>query len=209
MTVDPVVMAAHIVVRLQTIVSREVDPRDSAVVTVGSLQAGMTENIISSEAVLKINVRSWKPETREKVLSAIKRIVQGECDASGATAPPLWEETSSFPLTVNDKVVTEKLAAAFTKQFGDHHDSQSPPLGGSEDFSILASEAPNKFGSKGVPYSYWQFGGTDPTLFEDLLEQGKMDQIPTNHSPYFAPAIQPTMATGVDALIVAALTFLV
>ena len=208
MTVDPVVMAAHIIVRLQTVVSREVDPRDAAVVTVGSVQAGMTENIIASEATIKINVRTVLPATRDKVLAAIKRIVKAECEASGATKEPFWEGTSSFPFTVNDKEVTDHLAKAFTKQFGDLHNPDSPPLGGSEDFSILATEAPNKSGGKGVPYNYWSFGGTDRKLLKEAMEAGKLGDIPINHSAYFAPAIQPTMSTGVDALVVAALSFL-
>ena len=208
MTVDPVVMAAHIIVRLQTVVSREVDPRDAAVVTVGSVQAGMTENIIASEATIKINVRTVLPATRDKVLAAIKRIVKAECEASGATKEPFWEGTSSFPFTVNDKEVTDHLAQAFTKQFGDLHNPDSPPLGGSEDFSILATEAPNKSGGKGVPYSYWSFGGTDRKLLKEAMEAGKLGDIPINHSAYFAPAIQPTMSTGIDALVVAALSFL-
>jgi metal-dependent amidase/aminoacylase/carboxypeptidase family protein len=168
----------------------------------------MTENIIASEAVIKINVRTVKPETRAKVLSAIKRIVKAECDASGATAEPLWESTSNFPFTINDAAVTNTLAEAFTKQFGEQHDPESPPLGGSEDFSILATEAPNKAGGKGVPYSYWTFGGSDAKKYQKLLDSGNLDQLPINHSAYFAPVIQPTMATGVDALVVAALTFL-
>jgi amidohydrolase len=207
-TVDPVVMAAHIIVRLQTVVSREVDPRDAAVVTVGSVQSGMTENIISSEATIKINVRTVLPETRTKVLAAIKRIVKAECEASGAPKEPLWVSTSSFPFTINDAEVTNHVAAAFTKQFGKMHDAEAPPLGGSEDFGILATEAPNKSGGKGVPYTYWNFGGTDPKQFEDLKNSGKLDELPINHSPYFAPVIQPTLTTGVDALVVAALSYL-
>jgi amidohydrolase len=207
-TIDPVVMAAHIIVHLQTVVSREVDPRDVAVVTVGSVQAGMTENIIASEATIKINVRTVLPETREKVLAAIKRIVKAECEASGATKEPLWETTSSFPFTINDKEVTDHLAQAFSKHFGALHDPNSPPLGGSEDFSILATEAPNKNGGKGVPYSYWNFGGTDLEVLKEAKEDGKLDHIPINHSAYFAPAIQPTLSAGADALVVAALSFL-
>ena len=207
-TVDPVVLAAHIVVRLQTVVSREVDPREAAVVTVGSVQAGMTENIIASEATLKINVRTVTPATRDKVLAAIKRIVKAECDASGATKEALWVSTSSFPFTINDKNVTERLAKSFTKQFGDNHDGESQPLGGSEDFAILATEAPNQNGGKGVPYSYWTFGGTDPVKFKKAAEKNNLESIPINHSAYFAPVIQPTMSTGVDAAVVAALTFL-
>jgi amidohydrolase len=205
-TVDPVVMAAHIIVRLQTIVSREVDPREAAVVTVGSVQAGMTENIIAGEAVIKINVRTVTPETRTKVLAAIQRIVKAECEASGATKEPLWESTSSFPFTNNDKETTETLSGAFFNAFGDKFDPEAAPLGGSEDFPILATEAPNKRGGKGVPYCYWTFGGVDPKKWKDSVENGT--DIPINHSAYFAPVIQPTMATGVDAMVVAALAFL-
>jgi amidohydrolase len=207
-TIDPVVMAAHIIVRLQTVVSREVNPREAAVVTVGSVQSGRTENIISSEATIKINVRTVTPETRTLVLAAIKRIVQAECDASNSPKPPLWEPTSSFPFTINDEAVTNTVAAAFTTHFGSSHNPESPPLGGSEDFSILATEAPNKDGGKGVPYTYWNFGGTDPEKLKRAEEEGKLGDIPINHSAYFAPVIQPTMRTGVDALVVGALSFL-
>ena len=207
-TIDPVVMAAHIIVRLQTVVSREVDPRDAAVVTVGSVQAGMAENVIASEAAIKINVRTVLPETRTKVLAAIKRIVKAECDASGAPKEPIWESISSFPFTINDPEVTSHIAEAFTRQFGDMHDPEIPQLGGSEDFSILATEAPNKNGGKGVPYTFWNFGGSDPKTYEDLKRSGNLDKLPINHSAYFAPVIQPTLRTGVDALIVAALSYL-
>ncbi|TVY89280.1 Hippurate hydrolase, partial [Lachnellula willkommii] len=207
-TVDPVVMAAHIIVRLQTVVSREVDPRDSAVVTVGSVQSGMTENIISSEATLKINVRTVLPETRTKVLAAIKRIVKAECDASGALKEAHWESTSSFPFTINDRDVTKHVAKAFSEHFGERLDPDTPPLSGSEDFGILATEVPNKDGGRGVPYCFWIFGGSDPKTFEDLKGRGKLDELPSNHSPYFAPVIQPTLSTGVDTLVVAALSYL-
>ncbi|KAL3418188.1 amidohydrolase [Phlyctema vagabunda] len=208
-TIDPVVVAAHIIVRLQTIVSREVDPRDSAVVTVGSVQAGMTENIIAATATLKINVRTSTPETRAKVLAAIRRIVAAECTASDCPREPEWVSTSSFPFTINDAAVTETISRSFTRHFGAQHNADTPPLGGSEDFPILATEAPNRHGSKGVPYCYWTFGGTDPQKWKEAAEKGSLEQsIPINHSAYFAPAIQPTMTTGVDALVVGALSFL-
>jgi amidohydrolase len=207
-TIDPVLMAAHVVVRLQSIVSREVDPREAAVVTVGSVVAGMTENIIPSEATIKINVRTVTPEARTRVLSAIKRIVKAECEASGATKEPLWVSTSSFPFTINDKDTTETIAVAFTNHFGDNHDPESASLGGSEDFSILATEAPNKKGGKGVPYCYWSFGGTDPERYEEARKKERLEDVPINHSAYFAPVIQPTMSTGVDAMVVAALSLL-
>jgi amidohydrolase len=207
-TIDPVVLAAHIIVRLQGVVAREVDPRDAAVVTVSAVQAGMAENVIPGTATLKLNIRTVVPETREKVLAAIRRIVKAECEASGSPEEPLWESISEFPFTINDKDITETLAKSFRDQFGEKHDDDAPPLGGSEDFSILATEAPNKSVGKGVPYTYWCFGGTDPKIIEEAVKKGNLEGIPINHSAYFAPVIQPTMNTGVDALVIAALTFL-
>ncbi|KAL5317877.1 hypothetical protein ACEPPN_014977 [Leptodophora sp. 'Broadleaf-Isolate-01'] len=209
-TIDPVVLAAHIVVRLQTVVSREVDPREAAVVTVGSVQAGMTENIIADEAVIKINVRTVTPETRTRVLAAIKRIVKAECEASGSPKPPYWESTSSFPFTINDEQTTKTVQEAFTSYFGYKHNPSCNPLGGSEDFAVLATEAPNEKveGGKGVPYCYWVFGGVDPDVWGEREKEGRLEDVPINHSAYFAPVLSPTLKTGVDALVVGALGFL-
>lgn len=202
-TIDPVRMAASVVVRLQTIVSREVPPPEATVVTVACIQAGMTENVIPDEATLKLNVRTVNSKTRERVLSSVKKIITSECEASNAPKAPSIQPTSVFPFTVNDLAVTESLERSFTAKFGtDRYSADIQPLGGSEDFSILAT-------SKGVPYCFWTFGGTDPHLFEEAERKGTVtEDIPINHSPFFAPVIQPTLATGVDALITGALTFL-
>jgi amidohydrolase len=206
-TIDPVVLASHIVVRLQTVVAREVDPREAAVVTVGSIQAGDTENIISSSAILKLNVRTVTSATRDRVLAAIKRIVKAECEASNSPKPPLFEPTSSFPFTINDEATTTHISEAFIKHFGSKHDPETHPLGGSEDFSILATEAPGKDG-KGVPYCYWTFGCVDEKVWDETERSGKWEEIPINHSAYFAPILQPTLRTGVEALVVGALSFM-
>jgi amidohydrolase len=207
-TVDPVVMAAHIVVRLQTVIAREVDPAQSAVVTVSNVEGGMAENAIPSEASIKLNIRTTTPETREKVLAAVKRIVKAECEASNASKEPLWERISEFPFTINDEEVTAALSKAFAKEFGSRYQDNLGAVGGSEDFSTLATEAPNKSGGKGVPYCYWGFGGTDPKEWEEAKKAGKLESIPINHSAYYAPVIQPTLSTGVDALVTGALCFL-
>ena len=138
-TIDPCVLAANVVLRLQTIVSREVSPADSVVVTVGSIQAGQTENIIADKAELKINVRNVQADTRERVLSSIKRIVKAECDASGCEEEPLFEPTSNFPFTVNDDEATIPLETPFREHFGDEYDSNIDRLQGSEDFSIFGT----------------------------------------------------------------------
>ena len=194
-------MAASTVMRLQTIVSREVDPSGVAVVTVGSMQAGQTENIIADKAELKVNIRTIDLDTREKVISAVRRIVKAESDASGAVEEPLIEITSSFPPTVNDKTITKTLQDAFANHFGPDFDPDLPRINGSEDFSALAT-------SIGKPCSFWVIGGTDPHLWDEAEKQGRLaEDIPVNHSPYFAPVMQPTIKVGTDAMATAAMTF--
>jgi len=200
-TIDPVVMAAQVVVRLQTIVSREVGPDDAAVVTVGSVQAGMTENIIADKAEIKVNVRTVSKETRERVLSAVRRIVKAECEASGAPQEPTFEPTSSFPFTMNDEEATEPLEAVFSEAF-DPYDRDIGRLHGSEDFSILAT-------SQNRPASFWVYGGVDPEKWDEAEKKGRVQEdIPINHSPFFAPVLTPTLQTGVDSYALAALRFL-
>ena len=200
-TIDPVVIASHIVVRLQTIVSREVPPDETAVVTVGALQAGSTENVISDEAILKINIRTVSTEWRERVLNSVKRIIKAECLAGNCPKEALIEPTSSFPLTVNDAAVVAKINESFTSYFGpENHDGNVKNVLGSEDFGILGSAVDR-------PYCFWFFGGHDPKMFKEMADKGEHHQVPVNHSPYFAPVIQPTLTVGVDALVVAALTY--
>ncbi|KIY02143.1 uncharacterized protein Z520_02281 [Fonsecaea multimorphosa CBS 102226] len=201
-TIDPVVIASHIVVRLQTIRSREVPPDETAVVTVGALQAGSTENVISDEAVLKINIRSVSVEWREKILASVKRIIKAECLAGDCPKDPLIEPTSSFPLTINDDRVAGEINNSFTAYFGEeNHDPSLKNVLGSEDFGILGS-------SIGKPYCFWFFGGHDPNMYAEMVKKGDEHKIPVNHSPFFAPVVQPTLTVGVDALVVAALTYL-
>jgi metal-dependent amidase/aminoacylase/carboxypeptidase family protein len=199
-TVDPVLLATHVVVRLQNIVSREVDPSDLAVVTVGSLQAGQTE-IIADRAEIGIDFRTVKLETRQKILSAIQRIVEAECKASGSPKPPLITPTRRFPPTSNDRHVASQLAVSFGNHFEDF-DGDTPRTNVSEDFSTLGT-------SQGLPCSFWLIGGVEPELWDKAQRiETLMEEIPGNHSALFAPVIQPTMKTGVDALCIAALTFL-
>ena len=187
MTIDPVVLAAHIVVRLQTIVSRLVDPAQSAVVTVGSIQAGTLQNIIPPTAELKINVRAYDEDVRAQVKQAIERIVLAECDASGgATADFEW--VTSAPATDNDPEATERVQQAFDAPFGERH-VPLQPVSASEDFGLLAD-------AYGAPYVFWMFGGFTSEPW------------PSNHAPTFIPDAQPTLDTGVQALVVGALAWL-
>jgi amidohydrolase len=138
--VDPVVMAAAMVMRLQTIVGREVDPADNAVVTCACIIAGDAENVVADDAILKLDMRAVNAETRSKVLSSVKRIVTAESMASNAVKDPTFETTRSFPLTINDDEVTKRLEKSFTEHFGtdeNSYTSSAAKLGGSEDFGIL------------------------------------------------------------------------
>lgn len=194
-------MAAHIVVRLQSIVSREIDPSDISVLTVGSIQAGDTENIIVDTAEIGVDIRSVKPETREQLLASIRRVVDAECQASAATAPPVYKVTRHLPLTSNDAGMMNTLSGTFRAHFGDRYTSEMDTQTVSEDFSVLAT-------SQNRPYVFWHIGGVEGSLWDQKEAEGRLlDDIPANHSSNFAPVLDPTMRTGIDALVIAALTF--
>ncbi|MGO4585605.1 amidohydrolase [Arthrobacter sp. 2RAF6] len=202
MSVDPVVLASSIVLRLQSIVSRETKPGDFAVVTVGALNAGATSNIIPDRATLLLNIRTYDTQVRASVLSAIERIVRGECSAAGSPQDPDFEYYDQFPLTTNDAAVTQKVRAAFSAHFGQDSVRQATPQTASEDFSRI----PDAFG---VPYTFWFLGGVDPETYRAAVERGTVAQdIAANHSPLFAPVIDPSLSTGVQTHIVAALSYL-
>ncbi|MEV0893905.1 amidohydrolase [Promicromonospora sp. NPDC050262] len=198
-TVDPVVMAASTVLKLQTIVSREVAAGDAAVVTVGRLQAGTKENIIPDEANLGVNIRSFDEAVRTRVLGAIDRIVHAEAAAAGAPQPPRITPGESFPPLFNDPAETERTRAALAARFGAERVIDPGAVSGSEDVSVLATAV-------GVPLVYWLLGGWDPAAFLAAEQAGTTARdIPSNHSPRFAPVPHPTLETGVTALVVAAL----
>jgi amidohydrolase len=199
-SIDPVVMAAATTLRLQTIVSREISPLDSAVLTIGSLQAGTKENIIPDEATLKLNLRTYDAGVREHMLSAIQRICRAECQASGAERPPEFETLSSYPLTENDAASAEKVAAAFGAQFGDKA-YEAKPASASEDFSVFGR-------TWKVPYVFWFVGGTDAGVYARAKKHGTINEIPSNHSPRFAPVVHPTLETGLRAMLTAASAWL-
>ncbi|KAJ5112609.1 hypothetical protein N7532_000654 [Penicillium argentinense] len=199
-TVDPVLLAAHIVVRLQSVVSREINPNDLAVLTVGSLHAGQAENIISDRAEIGVDFRSVKLEVREQIIAGIKRIVEAECAASGSPKPPVFTPTRRFPPTVNDNDAASLVAATFATHFEDF-DGDTPRTNIAEDFSTLAT-------CRGIPSCFWLLGGIDHGIWDKAQAESRTEEVPGNHSALFAPVIQPTMRVGVDALCLAALTFL-
>jgi amidohydrolase len=196
-SIDPVVMAAATVMRLQTIVSREVAAAEAAVVTVGSLQAGTKENVIPDEAVIKLNVRTFDAGVRTRVLAAIERIVNAEAAASGAPRPPEITTLDRYPLNVNDPEATKRVADAFRRHFPADRVRVTGPAPASEDFGSFGTEWH-------APSVFWFIGGTDPDTYMKAKEAGRLNELPVNHSPLFAPVIHPTLETGVEALVVAA-----
>jgi amidohydrolase len=196
-SVDPVVMAAATVMRLQTIVSREVAAAEAAVVTVGALQAGTKENVIPDEAVIKLNVRTFDEGVRKRVLAAIERIVNAEAAASGAPRPPEITTLDHYPLNVNDLDASKRVVDAFRGYFGAERVRETGPAPASEDFGSFGSDWHS-------PSVFWFVGGTDPDVYAKARQANRLNELPVNHSPKFAPVIHPTLRTGVETLVVAA-----
>jgi amidohydrolase len=200
-SVDPVVMAAATVLRLQTIVAREVAPARSAVVTVGVLQAGTKENVIPDEATIKLNVRTFDEDVRTHVLDAIKRIVNAEAQASGAPEPPEITALDRYQLVRNDPAAADRVRAAFREHFGEERVVEISPISASEDFGSFGSQWQ-------APSIFWTAGGTDPDTYRRAKHTGRLAELPTNHNPRFAPVIHPTLETGVETLVAAASAWL-
>jgi hippurate hydrolase len=205
-TVDPIVIAASIVLRLQTIVARELAATDVAVVSVGSIRAGAKENVIPAEAELKLNIRTFDEGVRARVLAAVTRIVNAEAAAAGAPRPPEIAPINDFPLLTNDEDATARVVAAFADSFGAETVHTPPMKPASEDFGRFGAAA-------GVPSIFWNFGGFDPALYPDgparpdlAVAAGKA---PGNHSSDFVPnAVEPALARAVAALLTAASVWL-
>lgn len=201
-SVDPVVLAAATVMRLQTVVAREVAGTDTAVVTVGAMRAGTAVNVIPDDAELLINVRTFARDVRTRVLDSIARIVRAEAAASGADRDPDIELLSSFPAVVNDPGAAERTRPALA---GLAMVVDPGPVTGSEDVGLLAS-------ASGAPCVFWLLGGADPVLFAGAATTAEIAAVvatlPSNHSPAYAPVMEPTLSLGVDALVAAARAWL-
>jgi hippurate hydrolase len=196
-SIDPVVMAAATVLRLQTIVSRELAATDAAVLTIGALQAGTKENVIPDEALLKLNVRTFDEGVRTRVLAAIERIVKAEAEASGAPKPPEITPLDRYALVRNDPRATTRVADAFRRHFPAGRVRETGPTSASEDFGSFGAEWH-------APSVFWFVGGTDPDVYAKAKAANRLGELPTNHNPRFAPVLHPTLETGVEALVTAA-----
>jgi amidohydrolase len=200
-SIDPVVMAAATVLRLQTIVSREIAPTDAAVVTVGSLQAGTKKNVIPDEAIIKLNVRTFDEDVRRCVLAAIERIVNAEAEASRSPKKPEITPLDRYPLVKNDLEATKRTMDAFRNYFRADRLKDTQPTTAREDFGSFGTEWQ-------VPSVFWFVGGTDPEAYAQAKQSGTIADLPTNHNPRFAPVIHPTLEAGVEAMVVASQAWL-
>ncbi len=201
-TKDPIVLASEIVLALQTIASREIDPQDPVVVTVGSIHGGAKHNIIPDRVDLQLTVRSYSDETRHKVLEAIRRIAVNMGRVAGLPDDLLPEvkihEEEYTPATYNDPELTERLAAALSARFGPERVIRAKPVMGGEDFS--------RYGRAGVKAVMLWLGAVDPDKWR-LAQEGKLS-LPSLHSPFFAPLPRPTITTGVETMVTSVLALM-
>ena len=187
--IDPIVIAARTILALQTITSREVKPGELAVVTVGYIQAGTKNNIIPDHADLGLTVRTRKADVRKQVLAAITRIVNAEAEAGGAPRPPSIDHDESTDLVYNDPALAHRMQAVLESALGKENVLLEEPITASEDFSF--------FTAQGIPGFYFSLGGADPDKFAEAKASGT--QLPSNHSPLFAPDVDPALHTGITA----------
>jgi hippurate hydrolase len=187
--VDPIVIAAKTILSLQTIVSREVKPGEFAVITVGYVRAGTKNNIIPDSAEMGLTIRTYKPEVRKQVLAAIERVVKGESIAGGATREPLIERYEWTDSVYNDPALAERLRGVLEAALGKQNVVTEGPITASEDYSA--------FVELGIPSLYFSLGGADPVKFAEAKKAGTM--LPSNHSPLFAPDVDPALHTGTAA----------
>ena len=188
-TIDPIVIAARTILSLQTIVSREVKPGEMAVITVGYIHAGTKNNIIPDQAELGLTVRTNKPEVRKQILAAITRITNAEAESAGVPRQPLIEHNESTDLVYNDPALAERMRGVLEAALGKKNVGIEEPITASEDFAFFVEQ--------GIPGFYFSLGGADPEKFKQAKASGT--QLPSNHSPLFAPDVEPALRTGITA----------
>lgn len=194
-TVDPIVLAARIVLDLQTIVSREVNPTDPAVVTVGSIHGGTKHNIIPNEVKLQITVRTTKDSVRDHVLKAIARISKAAAVGANAPEPVVTVNLDEFtPSTVNDIPLTRKTMSLFRNLLGEANVKERPPIMGGEDFG--------RYGKEGVPICMYFLGTIDQQKYADSLKPNA-PILPSMHSDSYAPAPEASIRNGVRTMTLA------
>jgi hippurate hydrolase len=186
-TIDPIVMAARTVMALQTVVSRENNPMDPVVVTIGAIHGGTQANVIPDEVKLDLNVRTYTDVVQKRVLAAITRIAKAEATASGATREPLITMPESGHVVVNDPKLTARVAAALQKAMGIQQVIEMPAKMTSEDFS--------EYGRAGIPAVLLHIGAVNPAKLAESRRTGI--PVPAPHSPEWLPDLEPTLKAAI------------
>ncbi len=199
-TIDPIVLAARIILDLQTLVSRETNPTDPAVVTVGSIHGGSKHNIIPSEVKMQLTVRSTKDSVRKHLLEGIQRIAKADAEGAGAPEPVVtFDEQGFTPALVNDSKLTQRTVAMFKDVFGADRVQERGPVMGGEDFS--------RYGKEGVPIFLFWLGTVPPDrVAEAAKDETKM--LPSLHSDQYHPIPEPSIRTGVKAMSLAVINLM-
>jgi amidohydrolase len=195
--IDPVVIAAHFVVDLQSVVSREKNPADFGVISIGAIEGGSAGNIIPDHVIVRGTVRSYNEEVRQVLLDGIRRTAKAAADMANAPAPVI-SISEGANMVVNDASLTERTGRYFTAAFGDKAILEPSPSPASEDYS--------DFIAAGVPSVYFGIGGSDPAKVAQAKSSGV--PLPANHSPFFAPVPEPSIRTGVEAMTIAVMSVL-
>jgi amidohydrolase len=200
LTIDPVLTAAATVLRLNALVARETSPAEAVVLTVGSIQAGNSANVVPDKAVLGVTVRGFSPAVIDRMADAVRRVVRAECAASGCVQDPEMTVTSRSPVTISDPVAAAAVYRAHTDLFGTQRVGECPPSMATEDFPHFAHGGD-------IPVVYWLLGVTGRGQWAAAAGTGaeKLAAVPPNHSPLFAPDVRTSLHTGISALVVAAL----
>jgi amidohydrolase len=199
-TIDPVVLSAEMIMAFQTIVSREINPLEPAVITVGSIHGGAVHNIIPDEVKLQLTLRSYSPEVRQQIITAIHRLSKQLALAAGLPEDKMPEITINdpqTPATINDAALTSRLVSIFQQNFGKENVLEMPPAMVGEDFSRFALQ------DKKVPICMFWLGTIDPAIAKDARDKGII--LPSLHSSTFSPSPEPTIKTGITAMSAAAL----
>lgn len=210
-TIDPVVIAAHAIVQLQTIVSREIRPIEPAVVTVGSVHGGTRYNIVPPEVTLQLTTRALSEAVMDDIQAAVERIVTSVCAAARAPREPEISVVEHTYATVNDPQTTARVRDVHSALFGDDVVEYPEVIMGSEDFALYGMPGPGRYDPPAIPTDFW-FVGTVPSSRWDraagteLLD--KMEQLPGPHTPFFAPEPAASLRRGVEAMTAAALAYL-
>lgn len=197
-TIDPIAIAAHFITDVQTVISREKDPMEFGVVTIGAVQAGTVGNIIPDAATLRGTIRSYNPAVRDKLLSGVRRTASAAAMMAGAP-PPDVDLVEGGIAVVNSETVVTRTETVLKAAFGSKNVQRAPPITASEDFSAFVNE--------GVPSMFFLVGGSDPQQVAESMKPGGKP-LPFNHSPFFAPVPEPSIKTSVQAMSLAVLNIL-